>query len=153
MTKMIKIITDSTADVPADLVARHGIGVIPAILEIEGRTFYDNITLTRADFYREALPGAADVLLLIEVADSSVEYDREIKIPLYARHAIPEVWLLDLRERIFHVYQEPDAGVYRRALRLEPGETISPLLLSSARIVPREIWAAPDRDTSGNCSG
>ncbi len=50
---MIKIITDSTADVPADLVARHGIGVIPAILEIEGRTFYDNVTLTRADFYRD----------------------------------------------------------------------------------------------------
>ena len=53
MTKTIKIVTDSTADVPAELVARHGIGVIPAILEIEGQTYYDNVTLSRADFYRD----------------------------------------------------------------------------------------------------
>ena len=94
----------------------------------------------RADWYSGTLPGAADVLLLIEVGDSSVEYDQEIKVPLYARHAIPEVWLIDLRTRTFHMYREPHDMGYRRVLQLEPSETASPLLLSSARIVLADIW-------------
>jgi hypothetical protein len=51
---------------------------------------------TRADFYSSAHPGAADVLLLIEVADSTLRLDRRVKIPLYARAGITEAWLLDL---------------------------------------------------------
>ncbi|MCE2487883.1 MAG: Uma2 family endonuclease [Desulfurellaceae bacterium] len=50
----------------------------------------------RADFYRTSHPQPSDVLLVIEVADTSIRHDREVKIPLYARHGIPEVWLLDL---------------------------------------------------------
>ena len=95
----------------------------------------------RADWYSNALPGAQDVLLLIEVGDSSAEYDREIKIPLYARHVIPEAWLIDLRARTLHIYREPHDAGYRRVLQPEPGETASPLLLSSARIVLAEILA------------
>jgi Uma2 family endonuclease len=58
----------------------------------------------RADHYGSSHPGAADVLLLIEVADSSARYDREIKVPLYARHGVAEVWVLDLdaRRALFH---------------------------------------------------
>ena len=50
----------------------------------------------RADFYATAHPGPEDVLLLVEVPDTSTEYDREVKLPLYARHGIAEVWLVGL---------------------------------------------------------
>jgi Uma2 family endonuclease len=46
----------------------------------------------RPDFYT----GSGDVRLIVEVADSTLKYDRDIKIPLYARHGIPEVWLVDI---------------------------------------------------------
>jgi Uma2 family endonuclease len=66
----------------------------------------------RADGYETAHPRPEDILLLIEVADSSVQYDREIKIPLYARHGIPEVWLLDLQEKRLEVCHELENGEY-----------------------------------------
>jgi len=53
----------------------------------------------RNDFYTLAHPKANEVLLLIEVAESSLRYDESIKIPLYARHGIPEVWLIDVEQR------------------------------------------------------
>jgi Uma2 family endonuclease len=67
----------------------------------------------RADRYKDSHPTAADVLLVIEVADTSLEFDRSTKISLYARHGIPEVWLFDLVNRLFSVYREPKDGIYR----------------------------------------
>jgi Uma2 family endonuclease len=57
------------------------------------------LLLPRNDFYATGHPTAADILLLVEVAETSDEYDRQIKVPLYARHGINEVWLVDLRGR------------------------------------------------------
>ena len=65
----------------------------------------------RDDFYADAHPSAADVLLLIEVADTSARYDREIKLPLYARHGVPEVWIVDLEARLLRFYSLP-AGAF-----------------------------------------
>ncbi len=67
----------------------------------------------RDDFYRSAHPGPEDVLLLVEVADTTGRYDREVKVPLYARRGIPEVWLFDLPEKRLDVYHGPEAGEYR----------------------------------------
>jgi len=67
----------------------------------------------RDDFYATAHPGPGDVLLVVEVADSSLRYDREIKIPLYARHGIPEAWLLDLENERFLRFLEPGPDGYR----------------------------------------
>lgn len=69
----------------------------------------------RSGGYRDALPTAADVLLLVEIADSSVRYDREVKIPLYARHGIPEYWIVNIPEKKVEVHLDPDteSGVYR----------------------------------------
>jgi len=50
---------------------------------------------TRPDYYAQSPPMPADILLIVEVADSSIDYDRNVKVPLYARAAIPEVWLVD----------------------------------------------------------
>jgi Uma2 family endonuclease len=69
----------------------------------------------RADFYAGAHPTAADVLLLIEVADTSARYDREIKLPLYARHGLPEVWLVELEARRLHHFRSPAGESYADA--------------------------------------
>jgi Uma2 family endonuclease len=66
----------------------------------------------RQDFYRSGHPLPGDILLIIEVADTRVAYDRDVKIPLYARHGIPEVWLVDLEDRRLHVYTSPSASGY-----------------------------------------
>lgn len=57
------------------------------------------------------MPRPSDVLLLIEVADTSLDKDREIKLPLYARSAVPEVWIVDLAADVIEVYRDP--GAYR----------------------------------------
>lgn len=67
----------------------------------------------RADYYASAHPGPADVLLLIEVAQSSLAYDRDEKLPLYAAHEIPEVWLVDVDGAALTVYRDPQDGGYR----------------------------------------
>ncbi len=68
----------------------------------------------RDDFYATGHPAAADVLLLIEVAEASLRYDREVKIPLYARHGIPAVWLVDLAGRELTAHQEPAGDGYQQ---------------------------------------
>ncbi len=68
----------------------------------------------RADFYADAHPSAADVLLLIEVADTSARYDREIKLPLYARHGVPEVWIVDLEARLLRLHRGPSGDAYEQ---------------------------------------
>ena len=66
----------------------------------------------RADKYRRAQPSPADILLVVEVSDSTLRYDRDVKIPLYARHDIPEVWIFDLPNREFRTFRSPEAGSY-----------------------------------------
>jgi Uma2 family endonuclease len=81
----------------------------------------------RADFYARAHPLPADVLLLIEVADTSVETDRRIKMPLYARAGIGEVWLVDLTTERVEVYREPVDDGYRKIRTLARGQALGPL--------------------------
>ena len=66
----------------------------------------------RDDFYAGAHPTATDVLLLIEVADSSARYDREIKLPLYARHGVAEVWIVDLEAAVVRFFRQPQGERY-----------------------------------------
>jgi Uma2 family endonuclease len=78
----------------------------------------------RDHFYADALPVPADVLLLIEVADSSALYDRHIKLPLYARHGIAEMWLIDLEARMVRFYRRPEGEHYADITATEtPGMT------------------------------
>jgi Uma2 family endonuclease len=67
----------------------------------------------RADFYAQAHPGPADVLLLIEVAQTSIGYDRDVKVPLYARHNVAEVWIVDLDGKSVRFFRQPDGERYR----------------------------------------
>ncbi len=75
----------------------------------------------REDFYAQSLPAVNDVLLIIEVADTSIEYDRDVKLPLYARSGIPAVWLVDLSCDTVEVYSEPASGAYPKCDHLHRG--------------------------------
>jgi Uma2 family endonuclease len=66
----------------------------------------------RADDYRASHPGAADVLLLAEVSETSLAYDRAVKLPLHARFGVPEVWIVDLVSGAVEVYREPKDRAY-----------------------------------------
>jgi Uma2 family endonuclease len=73
----------------------------------------------RADFYREGHPRPSDVLLIVEVAETTLEKDRDIKLPLYARSGIREVWIVDLNADRVEVYLEPRADDYEsHAIRM-----------------------------------
>lgn len=65
------------------------------------------------NLYEHQLPGAKDVLLVIEIADTSLDYDREIKLPLYASTGIPEYWIVDLQHRQIEVHHSPLDNQYR----------------------------------------
>jgi Uma2 family endonuclease len=81
----------------------------------------------RADFYRHAHPGADDVLLVIEVADSSAAFDRSVKAELYARHGIPEYWIVDIPARSIRFHRTPLDGRYTDITATEtPGPTAVP---------------------------
>ncbi|MBI2910973.1 MAG: Uma2 family endonuclease [Chloroflexi bacterium] len=80
----------------------------------------------RADGYASGHPGPDDVLLLIEVADTTLAYDRGVKIPLYGRAGVPETWLVDLEGHAIEQYTEPSPQGYRLVRRLLAGERISP---------------------------
>ncbi|MEG3941124.1 Uma2 family endonuclease [Microcoleus sp. S36b_A3] len=81
----------------------------------------------RADFYEESLPNSEDILLLLEVSDSTVNYDRDVKVPNYSRSGIQEVWLWDLEANCLEVYRNPTANGYISVQKFERRETVSPL--------------------------
>ena len=80
---------------------------------------------TRPDFYTTAHPGPADVRLLVEVADTSLAYDLGVKVPLYARHGIPEVWVIDVATRRTTLFRRPTDGRYADESRVEPDGPLS----------------------------
>jgi len=85
-----------------------------------------DLTLLRpsADFYRDRAPGAGDVLLIVEVSDTTQRYDRRVKVPLYARHGVPEVWVIDLENRLVHFHRQPAGETYAGITASEaPGVT------------------------------
>jgi len=91
----------------------------------------------RADAYRTH-PRPPDTLLVVEVADTTLTYDRDVKIPLYADAGIPEVWLVNLPADRIDVYRQPVAGHYASVRAVSRGDTLSLLRL------PDIIFAAVD---------
>ena len=86
---------------------------IPIQLNDESEPEPDLILLKlRDDFYEEKHPQPEDIFLLVEVADSTIKYDREIKIPLYAENGIYEVWLIDINQQLVEVYRQAKGNSY-----------------------------------------
>jgi Uma2 family endonuclease len=80
----------------------------------------------RADFYANGHPGPGDILLLIEVADSSVDYDLQVKVPLYAATGIAEVWIVNLVAASIEIYRRPAEAGYEERRRVGRGDALTP---------------------------
>ena len=78
--------------------------------------------LTKYDGKRHPRP--AETILVIEVADTSIKYDRGDKLPLYAAARIPEVWIVNLPSELIEIHQDPDIGIYQTTKIFRAGETI-----------------------------
>jgi Uma2 family endonuclease len=78
----------------------------------------------RDDYYASALPTPADARLIIEVADTSLAHDRDVKVPLYAREGVSEVWVVDLNRDEVLVYRNPEKGAYTEARTVKRGDTL-----------------------------
>jgi Uma2 family endonuclease len=81
----------------------------------------------RDDFYESGLPTPSDILLIIEVADSSIDYDREVKAPLYSVAGIPEMWLFDVNKKAIEGYSQPSPLGYKQIHRYDEGDMLSML--------------------------
>lgn len=93
----------------------------------------------RADDYRSAHPGAADVLLVVEIADTTLEYDRRVKVPLYARHGVPEVWIVDLANRMLRLYRRPSGESYADITATETPGAVAVLALPGVSLDLRHV--------------
>ena len=94
----------------------------------------------REDMYSHAHPTAADVLLVVEVADTTLAFDVETKVPLYARSGILEVWVLELPKRAVRVYRDPLADGYKSAFTATGDEIVSAAALPEVRLAVRDLF-------------
>lgn len=93
----------------------------------------------RKDFYAERHPVPADVLLIIEVGDTTALADRAVKLPLYARSGIREVWLVNLPQQLIEVFSEPADGGYQTTDRYQSGETVVANTIAGVSLAVNEI--------------
>ncbi len=93
----------------------------------------------RADFYATAHPTPADVLVAIEVADTTADKDRQIEIPAYALAGIPEVWLIDLFNDLIEVHSKPYKGVYQEVRINQRGQKLVSTVLPQLRLKADQI--------------
>lgn len=93
----------------------------------------------RADFYAQSRPTPADVLLLVEVSDSTLSYDRKKKLPLYARAGVPEVWIVNIPDDRIEIYSDPAGGAYRTTSVATRGDEVTARAFSSLRLRAEEI--------------
>ena len=93
----------------------------------------------RDDFYRHAHPGPEDILLIVEVADTTLEYDMKVKVPLYARAGIPETWLVNLRGGRIKAYADPAKGSYQMITSYARGEEVQSRSLAALRVSVAEV--------------
>ena len=94
----------------------------------------------RQGMYRDAAAEPRDVLLLIEVSDTSLRRDRELKLPLYAGAGILEYWIVDVEEDVVEVHTNPSGSRYESVRRLGRGEFLSPLAFPDLRVAVDEVF-------------
>lgn len=94
----------------------------------------------RGDFYEQAFARPDDILLIIEVADSSLEYDRDQKLPRYAMSNIAEVWIVDVDQRIVEQYSQPLQGQYTLLNKVLLGSTIQSRTLPNIQFTTDKIF-------------
>jgi Uma2 family endonuclease len=100
-----------------------------------------DIALLTPEFtQRDEVPTARDVLLIVEISDTTLDYDRDTKVPLYGRFGVPEVWVIDAQTETVSIYLDPGPKGYRRLLTPDKDETLTPTLLPEVKVRLSEIW-------------
>ncbi len=89
--------------------------------------------------YAPGLPGPRDVFLLVEVADTSAACDRQVKVPLYARAGITEVWLVNLERKAVEVYRDPAPAGFRSVQTFARGQLVSPFAFPDVVLTVDEV--------------
>lgn len=94
----------------------------------------------RADNYAATHPAAGDVLLMVEVADSTLAFDTHTKVPLYARAGIAEVWVVAVKKQVIRIYRDPAPRGYRTHLEVSGKQKASVLLLPKVAFAVSEVF-------------
>ncbi len=133
---------DRLTELFSELVRKRAIvrvqGSIPVGIRSEPQP--DLVLLRRnPDFYAQSDPGPADILLVVEVGDTSAGYDRDIKLPFYARAGLGEIWLVDLQNEIIEVYRHPVQQGYHDVQRFGRGHSVSPLIFADVTLAVDQI--------------
>jgi Uma2 family endonuclease len=99
-----------------------------------------SLLVPRTDFYESVRPAPVDTQLVIEVADSSLEYDREVKRALYAENGIAEYWIVNLEDNCLEVHRQPRPdGTYADVRTLRPGDTADIAALPGVTVAVSDI--------------
>ena len=130
-----------------------------AIVDIQGPTRLSDISEPqpdvmllkwRDDYYEGGHPKPSDVLLLIEVSDTTVEYDRGRKLSAYARAGIPEVWIVSRQDRRIEAYTSPSEGAYSNVRHAGPTETIAPQAFPDVTLDVGQFFPEPKPEKTGD---
>jgi Uma2 family endonuclease len=123
-------VVDALTDRLAVVVHGRAILRVQGALRLSDRTeLMPDLSLLKlpAEQYRAKQASASDALLVIEVSDTTVRKDTRVKIPLYAKHGVPEVWVIDLQKKCFRFYRSPKEGQYQEvAVTSEPKSAVIP---------------------------
>ena len=135
-------VVDQLAEILIEQLARRAVVKVQGPLQLEDHSEPqpDLILLApRRDFYKRALPRPTDVLLVIEVADSSLAYDRAVKMALYAGAGMPEAWIINLIDRWIEVYRDRSAAGYTTLLKILPGKSVAPQSFTDVIVMVDEL--------------
>lgn len=101
--------------------------------------------VVRQDYDRSALPTPSDALLVIEVSDSSLAFDRNVRLPLYAGAGIPEAWIFDLVNHRIERHTDPAPDGYHSIAIASSGETLSSLAVPRLSIPVDAVLGTPTK--------
>jgi Uma2 family endonuclease len=100
-----------------------------------------DLALVRRRSYRAGGPRSEDILSIVEVADSSLRYDRTTKLRLYARTGVPEYWIVSVEGEWIEVYRSPEGDGYREHRRAGVGETVTPARFPDVVVTVADVFA------------
>ena len=95
----------------------------------------------RSDFYATAHPAGADILLVVEISDTTIRYDRTVKGPMYARLGVHEYWIVDVNAETVFRHSRPKSATYREVSSFTRGQRLSPELLPDWSIAVDDLLA------------
>jgi Uma2 family endonuclease len=124
------------------LLERFQFAVQGTLTVAEGQVYDPDFMLLRRsrDGYKTRLPDAADVLLVVEAAESSLRRDQQVKLPVYASAGIAEYWIADLAQELLIVHREPEASGYRLVETWSGDDAVSPLAAPDFSFAVRQAF-------------